>query len=189
MGIILKQTVRSSVFSYIGIVVGFITAGLLLPQVQTSTEIGLTRTLMAYSAIFVQFASLGYNSAVIRFYPHFKEVDAKQKTFLSFSALVLLLGLLLFLGFLFFGESFIADGLHKSNSRKPLADIQLFKSYYWLLAPLVFFQLYFNFFDNYCRALLDSVTGTFLKEFLQKSLILLAILGYWFGFYDFRGFM
>jgi O-antigen/teichoic acid export membrane protein len=189
MGIILKQTFKSSIFSYLGIVVGFVTAGVLLPMVQSSTEIGLTRTLMAFSAIFVQFSSLGYNSAVIRYYPQFKEDQAKQKTFLSFSVLVLLSGLSIFFIGLFFAQTSIIDGLQIINKNASDSDIQLFKSYYWLLAPLVFFQLYFNFFDNYCRALLDSVTGTFLKEFIQKSSILVAILGYWFGFYDFGGFM
>lgn len=192
MGIILKQTIKSSVFSYLGIAVGFVTAVLLLPNLQSAAQIGLTRTLMAYATIFVQFSSLGYNSAVIRFYPYFKESPQKQRAFLGFSSLVLLVGTALFLLIMVFGQGHILaqiqeNAQHESTNAK--TEMAMLQSYFWLMIPLVFFQLFFNFFDNYCRAMYDSVTGVFLKEFSQKFFILLAILGFWLGWYGFEGFL
>jgi O-antigen/teichoic acid export membrane protein len=201
VGVILKQTIKSSIFSYLGIALGFLTAGILIPKSLSTAEVGLTKVLTAYSIILIQFSSLGYSNAIVRFFPFFKDSEKKHNGFLAFSMLIFLGGFALCVGFLYFAHNWILAAQHRSMSdmlqgllgntvaNTSNSDSELFAVYYWLLIPLVFFQLYFNMFDNYCRAMYDSVTGVFLKEFFQKFMVLVAVGLYWFGWVGFEGFM
>lgn len=54
---------------YIGVFIGFITTAVLFPRILTEEEIGLINTLLAYSIVFAQFATLGFNSVITKFLP------------------------------------------------------------------------------------------------------------------------
>lgn len=41
MGIIIKQSIKGTIFSYIGVVLGFVTVGLLWPKLLNADQIGL----------------------------------------------------------------------------------------------------------------------------------------------------
>ena len=42
MGLIAKQTIKGSIYSYLGAFIGFVNVALLMPQIFTTDEIGLT---------------------------------------------------------------------------------------------------------------------------------------------------
>ena len=47
MGIIARQTIKGSVYSYLGAAIGFINVGLIMPQIFSTEQIGLTNLLIA----------------------------------------------------------------------------------------------------------------------------------------------
>lgn len=178
MGVIQKQALRNTIFSYIGVVLGFLTAGVMMPHMLSPDENGLLKLLVSLSGLFATFANLGFNNVTTRYFPYFRNYDKKHHGFLFYSTFVSLLGFLLcWLIFYFIEPMLIARNIEKS---KLLID------YLFYLLPLTFFTLYFNVFDVYARAVYSSVAGTFMKEFLQRVLIIASILLYYFNVVDFK---
>ncbi len=177
MGLIQRQTILGTGFSYAGIVVGFLTVGLLLPNALTKDQNGLIQLLMSYAIILTQFSNLGINGAGGRYFPYFRNSERGHGGFLLLALGMSLLGFLLSTAaVLVFQEPIQAANVEKSA---------LFSQYYLLLIPLTFASLFFNLFDNYARLLYDSVTGTFLKDFLQRFVFLATVIAYWQGWISF----
>lgn len=61
----------------------------------------------------------------------------------------------------------------------------LFAKYFFLVIPLTFFQLYYIQLDSYNNMLYHSTTGIILREFVQRLLVLIALLLLIFHVYDF----
>ncbi|MFN8356713.1 MAG: lipopolysaccharide biosynthesis protein [Spirosomataceae bacterium] len=167
MGIIGKQTIQSTVLVYLGIGLGFVTVGVLMPNVFTPAQNGLLSVLISYSVIVASLGQLGFNATTIRFFPHFRNSKRAHHGFLWLSSLVALAGGVVFVGGLYLLKPLLLQ--------TTASDAQLLAHYFWTLAPLAFFQLGYAVFDNYLRMLYDTVTGTFLKEFLMKLLMLCTV--------------
>ncbi|RYF67857.1 MAG: lipopolysaccharide biosynthesis protein, partial [Cytophagaceae bacterium] len=168
MSSIQRQTILGTGFSYAGIIVGFLTTGLLLPTVLETYQNGLIQLLMSYAIILTQFANLGINGAGGRYFPYFRNYERGHGGFLLLSLSLSIVG---------FSLATVAvlvfkDQIQEANREKSA----LFSEYYLLLLPLTFATLFFNLFDNYARLLYDSVTGTFLKDFLQRFIFLGVVL-------------
>lgn len=69
MGIIARQTIKGSIYSYLGAIIGFINVALIMPQIFSTDQIGLTNLLIALSTILGQFGSLGMINVTIRQFP------------------------------------------------------------------------------------------------------------------------
>ena len=177
MGIIKRQTIQGTIFTYAGIIVGFVTMGLLLPKVLTPDQNGLIGLLIGLSIILTQFSNLGINGAGGRYFPYFRNYDQGHGGFLLLASIISLGGFAISVLMLWLFRPYIVT----ENAEKSA----LFVQYYYLLIPLTFFTLFFNVFDNYAKLLYDSVTGTFLQQFLQRFLLLLAVIIYWIGWITF----
>jgi len=149
------------------VVIGFITTGLLFPRFLSTDENGLLKLLVAWSTIFGQFATLGVNNVTVRLFPYFRDKEKKHHGYLTFIFLVSFIGFLAFLGLFFFMEPWIA-GPDQSKSA-------LFSQYLYFIVPITFFTLLFNNLDAYFRSLYKAVSGSFLKEVVQRFIILIAI--------------
>ncbi len=175
MGIIEKQTLKGSLFSYMGVAMGFITVGLLWPRLLEPEEIGLINFLIAISAILAQVGSLGINSVSIRLFPEFRNNTNKHNGFLSLGLLFLIVGaMIIFAYYLLFKERIIENNTGKS----------LFvANYVYFIVPFTLATLIFNFFDSLHRVIYNAVIGLFVKEFLFRflNLILITLYG-WFAF-------
>ena len=165
MGVIKRQSIKGTAYSYIGTVIGFITAGLLFPKFLSTEQIGLLSLLASYSTLFAVFASFGFTSVVIRLFPYFRDEKNQHHGFFLLTALVTAVGYLLSI-FLFFllKPLIIKDSIDQSP---------LFVNYLYLIPPLILFLLLFTIFDSYNRALFNATYGTFLTEVFQRLAILL----------------
>lgn len=179
MGIIQRQTIKGTAFAYLGIVIGFITTAILFPKILAKDEIGITRLLISYALIFSQFASLGFTNVTMRLFPYFRNRDLQHHGFLKLSIIVALMGFIFVCLIFLIIKPFIVQN----------EESQLFNLYIWYVLPLTFFFAFFNIFEAYNRVIYDSVTGIFLKEFLQRFLILLAVLIYSYGQFEFSSFV
>ncbi len=181
MGIIQRQAIQSSVFSYLGIAIGFVNAIILAPRILTTAEIGLTSILVAYSLPFVQFSTLGFNGVITRLFPYFRDQKTNHHGFLALAFLVTLCGFILsILIFLLLKPFFIRDNIEQSP---------LFVDYIYYLVPLIFFSLLFTLLDSYNRVLFDAVLGTFLKDFFFKITYCITLLLYLFKWINFPQFV
>ncbi|WP_321289652.1 polysaccharide biosynthesis C-terminal domain-containing protein [uncultured Sunxiuqinia sp.] len=170
MGIIIKQSIKGSIWSYLGVVFGFVTTTYLYTQYLTTEVVGLFGLLAAYSALTGQLFLFGFQGVTSRLFPYFRNPANKHNGFLFVASLTFIIGFSVFLvSYYSFKPILIASNLEKSA---------LFANYVYLLVPLTFFSMAFIFLDNYNRLLYDAVTGTFFQEFVQRALLFLIVLCY-----------
>lgn len=182
MGIIQRQAILGTVYIYIGVVIGFITTGILFPRILETDQIGLLGILVSYSVIIAQFASLGLTAMITRMFPYFRSDDKRHHGFVFFlfgtATIGLLLALIVFI-------VFIRPGLGSAGQE----ESNLLSSYADFIIPLTIAYLYFNILDHYYKVLHNAVAGTLLRELVQRVLILIIIIIYWFDILTFPQFV
>lgn len=165
MGVIQKQTLKGSLYSYIGVLIGFVITGLLLPIYLSTDENGVLKLLLSYSILFSQLAGLGFNSVSTRLFTYFRDKEKGHNGFLFIGFIVTLIGISLALvAFYLFKDDLVA----KEGEGKSV----LFYEYVKYIAPLIIAQTIFYFLDNYAKVIYESVIGTSLKELVQRLFIL-----------------
>lgn len=179
MGIIIKQSIRGTIWSYIGVIIGFVTTSYLYPRFLTPDVIGLFGLLVAYSTLFGQFSLLGVQGVTARLFPYFRDKESGHHGFLFIPLLFMVIGFSLFL----IAYHFFSPYLIESNQEKS----KLFVDYIYLLIPLTLFTMVFILLDTYNKVLYNAVFGTFLQEFLQRILIFAIIIFYIFHFLSLQG--
>lgn len=163
MGIIIKQSIKGSIWSYAGIVIGFVTTSFLFPRYLSTDTIGLFSILLAYSVLFAQFAALGFHGVTSRLFTYFRDKEKGHNGYFFLSFAVMVIGfVLLSLVFVFIKPVIIENNLEKSA---------LFAEYVYLLLPITLFTLLFVQLDMINKVLYDAVLGAFLQEFLQRLFI------------------
>ena len=180
MGVIKRQSIKGTIYSYIGTVIGFITAGLLFPRFLTTERIGLLSLLASYSTLFAVLGNLGFNSVVLRLFPYFRDEGRKHHGFFFLVAAVTICGYFFSLiVFSLFKPLIIKDSIEQSP---------LFVEYLYIVPLLTLFILLYNIFDSYNRALFNATYGTFLAEVFQRLVILVLIVLFIAGMTSFHQF-
>ena len=177
MGVIQRQTIKGTIYSYIGVLLGFVNLVLLSPKIFTTDEIGVTQLMVAMAVIMAQISSLGFNNVTVRLFPYFRNKDQGHHGYPGLGLLVSLLGFILFMIFMAATRSFLIE----QNSDKS----ELFARYVDWLVPLVLFLIFYNFFDTYARVLYKAALGSFLRDVLMRSLNFILIIAFYFGIIDF----
>ncbi|MCK9401211.1 MAG: polysaccharide biosynthesis C-terminal domain-containing protein [Bacteroidales bacterium] len=180
MGIIQKQAISGTIFTFAGVAIGFVTSALIFPRFLSSSEIGLFGILLSYSLIFGQFATLGTGRINIMLFPQYKNREKYHYGFFFIVILISIVGLILaFISFTFLRDIII------NNSKE---SSELFISYINYLYPLIFFTFLYFLADSFNTALFDALGGLILKEFVQRILILLFILPFIFKMISFHSY-
>lgn len=163
MGIIIKQSIKGSIWSYLGVVIGFVTTAYLYSEYLTPEIVGLFGLLLSYAILFAQFSSLGINGVTSRLFPYFRNKKEGHNGYLFIALTFAAVGFALFLiTYFLFSPWLIESNLEKSK---------LFAEYAYLLIPLTFFTLLYSLLDVFNKLLYNAVLGTFLQEFFQRVLI------------------
>ncbi len=180
MGIIEKQATKNVIFSYLGAGLGFLIV-LWSAHLLTPAQNGVTKLLISYSALFSQFANLGFTAVTIRLFPYFRNKEKGHHGFLFYAILVSAIGFLLcWIVYLFIKSNLIETNIEKSA---------LFVDYLIYLMPLTLFTVYFNIFDSYLRATYSSVAGAFTRELLQRILLIGVLILFFFDIISFSVFV
>jgi len=167
LGVIVKQSVKGTIYVYLGVILGFITTGILFPRIYSPEQFGLLKIILAYATMITQFGTLGINGVTIRLFPFFRNTENKHHGFLAMVLMVGLIGFIISSSLLLlFKPLLIEVSLEKSA---------LFVSYINYLFVLIFFQIFFSILDVYYSALLNSTLGTYLREVFQRVLIIILI--------------
>ncbi len=181
MGVILKQSIKGSVYTYAGAILGFVNTGLFLPKFFLKEQIGLISILFAVTLIFVQLGILGFPSVLTRLFPYFRNKEKKHNGILLIGLIVSTIGSLIILLLFFLFKDFIIE-INIEKSR-------LFTEYINYLPFLIIFSIFFSLFDNYSKVLFDATIGFFLKDFLPRVFNLILIVLYIFDLISFDTFI
>ena len=153
-----------------------------MPQALSTQEVGLLRLLQSLCVLLAQFASLGFGNASLRYFPYFRNQAQHHHGYL-FLSLAVATG-----GFLICGLSyplyrpFLDQFLNVSQS-------SILQENLYVALTMAFCVLFFAVFDNYARALYETVAGTFLKEFMLRVFIGTAVVVYFYNWVSFSQFM
>ena len=165
MGVVIKQSLRATVHLYIGIVVGFITAIVVFPRVFSPEQIGLLNILMQISLLVSQFGIFGMPGVITYYFPHFRDKENGHNGFPIVILLGTAIGCFLSTLFIFVFKSWII-----SKYPNPL-----FVEHYNQLVILTIASIMFINLDSYYKGFYNVVLATFLKETLQRILMLLGV--------------
>ncbi len=168
MGIIAKQSIKNSLSTYSGFVIGGIYTVLLVPKVfeQNLEGWGLARLLFSIAMLIVPWVQFSIPNTIIKFYSRFSKDLVGKFIFAVFFWLIVLITLSLIV-FLFFKDIILgqnADTLLKEN--------------YLLIIPLFLGYILFEVFAALSKVHLKSVLPVFLKEFIFRIYTLILILAY-----------
>ena len=177
MGIIKKQSIYGTIYTYTGAILGFVITSVLYTRILAKNEIGLLNILLAYAGIYGQVATLGMNNTITRMFSYFRSKDDNYHNgFLFLAFIITMLGLILSLLAFFLTTSMIVN----ENSSPLLGQ------YYLYIIPLIIFPfLFFKLFDSYSKVLFKATRGIFLKEVLTRIFVLIAIVLYGMGLISF----
>lgn len=185
MGQIRRQTILSSISTYLGFLVGALNTYLFVRAGSgsfTPAEYGLTRIFTDVGQIMFAVGSFGVANMLYKFYPYYKDnLDRKDNDLLSLVLGAVTVGAVLVLvGGLIF-EPFIV--------RKFSARSALFVSYYHLVFPFGLGLLFFSVLESYAWTVKHSVFSTFLREAAVRMYALLLIIPYYLNWIDFDTFI
>ncbi len=180
MGVIKRQTIKGSIYSYLGVAIGFLVTVISI-QLLTTEQIGLTAVLVAVSGIYSQFSTLGFTRVIERLFPYFRDNANKHNGFLFLTLVVGLAGFIISLITFFILKPHIVANYQGKSS--------LLLEYIWYLIPLIFFRMYAVMLDTYNKMLLDATTGTILNDFVYRVGILFLLGAYFLKWIDFPEFV
>jgi len=166
MGIIKRQSLKSSIVNYIGVLLGVVFFNFIFPHLISKEYLGLIGLLQNIMWIFAAIPALGLPLIMYKYHSHWKDKDTLSH-FNAFALLAMFAASILFTGLYLLLKQPIVS-FYQSKSA-------LFLPYYLLVIPLVIVQAYTQYFEMYCTMKLRVAVPTFLKEIATRLLIILLV--------------
>jgi O-antigen/teichoic acid export membrane protein len=171
MGIVLNQSLKNTIITYIGFGIGAVNTIYLYPFFLGATYYALTNYILSAASIVMPLFAFGMQNSLVKFYSQCK-TEQEQDRFLSFTVL---LPLLLSIPLLLIGLYFFDDIANYLSQKNPIV-----KDYLWLIPFTGLCMAYFEIFYAWARVHMHSVFGNFIKEVALRSFSLLALIGVYF---------
>jgi O-antigen/teichoic acid export membrane protein len=181
MGIVQKASIKLTIVSYLGAVLGYLNRVLLFTHFLSAAQVGLAGVLVSAAVLYAQFATLGIPTISNRFFPFFNNKEKHHNGFFFWGNVFVFAGFVITtIVFLLFKPIII---------RQYVSNSPMIVDYYYYLIPLALSSVYFQYFDSYLRSLLKTVVPTFLSEVVAKLLVTACIAMYALNWIDFHRFV
>lgn len=187
MGVVIRQSIFTSVFSYVGVVIGYVNLLWLFPLALDPDQIGLTKIIQDIAILIVPFAQIGLAQSFVKFFPVVSNIEEQQKAgkatggFLLFMLFGVIISFILCLIIYFVFEDPILS-LFKENS-------PLVLKYFNLILLLTFLLVVTGVLEAYCRSLLKIIIPNFIREVLIRVLTGGAVILYFYEIISFEYFL
>ncbi len=174
MGIVIKQSIRSSIIAYLGVAIGYVNVLWLYPYFLSTEQVGLFRLIQSSAYLLATFGQIGLGQSLVKFFPEQKE----NKGFLSSILIGGVLGfVLLCVSALVFRESIVSYFSKESA---------LFVDYFQVTLLVSFLIIQFQILEAFSRSLLRIVIPNLLRDIGLRVLTTLALILYGFEFISFQ---
>lgn len=180
MGIVLNQSLKNTIITYIGFAIGGINTIYLYPIFLGATYYALTNYILSSANVIMPLFAIGMQNTLVKFYSQY-ETNEERSRFLSFTVLfpLLLIIPMLLIGLFFYDE--ILFFLSKKNI--------IVKNYVWFIPFIGLCMAYFEIFYAWLRVHMHSVFGNFIKEVGLRLASLLLLIGVYYHWIDVEGFV
>jgi O-antigen/teichoic acid export membrane protein len=180
MGIVIRQSIKTTAVSYIGFAIGYLNTLFLFSLVLTKEQIGLTRLLISVSFLFATFASLGAGNIPMRFFPYFKDESKQHDGILNFILSIGMIGFILFvIIFLIFKDAIF--NIYSKNA-------PLLLDYFYYFIPFTFVIVVTTILESYLIVQQKPVIPAVVREILTRLLLMIGLTLIYFGFFTFSNF-
>lgn len=181
MGIVIQQSFRASIVSYIGAALGYVNMLLLFPLCFNAEQIGLYRLIIEISAVLAMLSQLGVGSIGVRYFPFYQKNNVEQDYFFSFLLILPLIGAGIVVGVsLVFQDNIL---MYYSSSQSGII-----KNYYHVILIITFLISYNGVFDTISQFNLKTVIPKIISEVIVRFLVSVFAVAYllkWFSFDQF----
>ncbi len=172
MGIVINQSIKNTVITYIGFAIGAVNALFMYTNFLGKTYYGLTAFLLSSANIMMPLMAFGVHNTLVKFYSNYK-TDEERAQFLTY---MLLLPLLLvipisLIGIFAYDE--IAAWLSDENP--------IIYEFVWLIPVTALCMGYFEIFYAWVKVHMLSVFGSFVKEIFLRVLISIFLVAVYFN--------
>ncbi len=166
MGIVINQSIKNTITTYIGFAIGAINTLFLYTNFLSKDYFGLVGFVLSTANIMMPFLMFGVGNSLVKFYSSYK-TRKHQNNFLT---LMLFLPLLIIvpLGMLgVLGYELISNWLSTENT--------IFKEYTWVIYLIAAAMAYFEVFFAWSKVHLRSVFGNVMKEIFHRVAVFIAL--------------
>ena len=174
MGIIIRQSIKGTVVTYIGAFIGFLTTFFVSTKFLAPEEIGLAQMLLSVAMLISGIAVMGLPTSGVKFFPYFKNYEKNHNGFFFYTVVMAFFGIIL----TFILALLFKDQITLFFSKKAA----LFVNYFYVVFPLAFFYAYLLIFEMYSAVLMRVVVPKFVREVLIRIVTLTVFLLYAFRF-------
>lgn len=169
-----RQSLLTTLFSYIGVVIGYFNVLWLLPFVLQPEEIGLFRTLQDMALLIVPIAQLGIGNGITRFFPLVKD---KKYAFFTMSLLLTFAGFsVVSLLFLAFKNQIVLAFATNSPEVIDFLGVVLFITLFSVMNTIL---------DAFCRSFMKIAVPTFFREVVNRLSVAVLVGLYFFEWLSF----
>ncbi len=178
MGVLVRQSIISTIISYAGIAIGYVNLLYLYPLYLNPEQVGLMRAVQDASLLLAQFAQFGLAQSIIRFFPRFIGQVSQSKSFINVIVLAGLFAFGIFLIIYFAFQNYILD-YFDLNARELLqyANLVLWITFMIVLTTLM---------EVYSRSLLKNILPNLVREVVSRLLLTVIVILYAKGLLNFQ---
>lgn len=174
MGIVIKQSIKNTIITFIGFSIGAINVLYMYPVFLGKDYLGLTNYVLSAANILYPILSFGIQNTLIKF---FNENNKTEEDLSSYFSYMLLLPLLIIIPFFALFYLFYENiALYESQKNAIVYD------FVWEIPLIALFIGYFEIFYAWLRAHMKSVFGSFVKEVFVRILVTISLFAVYFKF-------
>jgi O-antigen/teichoic acid export membrane protein len=171
MGIVINQSIKNTVITYIGFAIGAVNSLYMYPHFLEEEFYGITTYILSSANVLFPLMAFGVHNTLIKFFSEYK-TEKEKKQFLGFVLALPLLIILPIFAISILGYDSIASFLSRKNA--------IVYDYVWQIPIIALCMGYFEIFYAWVKVHMQSVYGNFLKEIGLRILISIFLLGVYF---------
>lgn len=180
MGIIIKQSVKNLVTTYIGFGIGAVNTLFLYTNFLEQEYYGLVSFLLSAANLIWPLMAFGVHNTLVKFYSSYQTREEKDRLLSLVLLMPLLIALVLgLIGYLSY-QSIL--GYFSGGN-------ELVQEYVWLIFVIAVATAYFEVFFSWSKVNYQSVFGNFMKEVFHRLCVSLLLLAVYFAWISVREFI
>ncbi len=181
MGIVVRQSILTSIVSYAGIIIGYINLLYLYPKFLEKEQLGLLRAIQDSAMLMAPFATLGLAQGILRFFPQYIHSEKESRKFVS---LIVLLGVFSFTLFLIVFNVFERQllGFFEENAR-------ILVRYKNVALALTLALVFITIFEQFAKSIMQIALPNFLREVGIRFLQALLVIAFFYSLLTFQEFI
>lgn len=156
MGVVIKQSSISALFTYIGAAIGFVNTIVLFPIFLSTEQIGLLRVIPSTAFLITSFSQLGIASALQKFAPELKKKPDGLTQLITICVIIVFIGFAITCAIFYFFDASIKS--YFSTNSPLLTD------YFMVVLVLVLLLSIYALYEVYSRLFLKTIAQNIIKE-------------------------